>query len=226
MKYASVLPILSLALLLPACTSNNETLRKQGISEYQHGQFDQSLTTLNRSLSYDQFDPQANAYVGLLQYRQGHYEQASYYFKTALQSDPSSQEALEGLISSYVQLGKPDQALDFLERHNEVADQVQDPRWEKSNVKRRYQKQTEESLFTGKVNARLRIARTYEKLGDYDNALLYYKEALKLDPNSASANMYIATLYDKTGNKTAARDYLVRAYNIDPALPGLTELMT
>ena len=71
------------------------------------------------------------------------------------------------------------------------------------------------------------IGHTYsEKLGDYDNALLYYQKAADMAPDDINPVMAIASLYDKTGNKTAARDYIIRAYNIDPTAPGLNGLMT
>lgn len=212
--------------LFTGCESTVEKYRKQGISLYNNGEYDQSLATLKTALSADQFDAKSNTYAGLIEYRQGNYQQASYYFKVALQSDPSQEEALSGLVAAYIKLDKPDLALDFLERRSAMADQVKDPRWEKTNVKRPYEHQTEENLYVGKTGARRLIGHTYEKLGDYDNALLYYQKASDMAPRDVNPLLDIAGLYDKTGNKAAARDYLIRAYNIDPSAPGLTDLMT
>src|SRR6202000_670160 len=150
--------------LLTACESGVEKYRKAGIAQYNQGQYDSSLATLNKALSYDSFDAQANAYAGLIQYRQGNYEQAAYHFKVALQSDPSSEEAKDGLTAAFIKLDKPDLALDYLERASSVADKVRDPRWERSGLKTKYNKQTEERLYLGKVEDRLRIGRAYEKL--------------------------------------------------------------
>jgi len=208
------------------CAGKLETARKQGIELYQQKQYDQALATLNRALSYDQFDAKSNTYAGLIQYRAGNYEQAIYHFKVALQSDPSSEEAKDGLTAALVKLGKPDLALDALERSAALAEKVEDPRWEKTNVKRPYTKQVQENLYTGKVDDRVRIGRAYEQLGDYDNAVLYYKKALELTPRSTQALMSLARLYEKLGNKAEVRENLIRAYNIDPAAPGLTEAMT
>ncbi len=117
-------------------------------------------------------------------------------------------------------------ALDYLERASAIADKVKDPRAEKSNSKRRYMKQTEEGLYLGKAADRLRIGRAYEKLGDYDNAVVYYQKALTLQPDSANVLMSLASLYEKLGNKTQTREFLIRAYNADPASPGLTDALT
>src|ERR1035437_7087217 len=100
-SFAIRLASLLLALFLFAsCASNVEKYRNQGVKLYQQEQYDQSLQTLNKALSYDQFDAKSNTYAGLIHYREGHYEQAAYHFKVALQSDPSSEEAKDSLTSA------------------------------------------------------------------------------------------------------------------------------
>ncbi len=214
------------ALAFTGCESNLQKYRDQGVLEYQKGDYSNSLVSLTKALSYDEFDPKSNAYAGMIHYQAGEYVQAAYHFQVALQADPSSEEAKNGLTETYIKQGKPDQALDALERSSEMAQKVDDPRWEKTNVKRHYTKGTEERLFLGKVDDRMRIARTYEKLGDYDNALVYYKKALELDPESVDVLMAAANLAEKAGNKPEAREYLRRAYGIDPGAKGLTDAMT
>jgi tetratricopeptide (TPR) repeat protein len=226
-RNALVASVVALALpLLTACESNVQKYREQGVKLYQHDDYDQSLAVLNKALSYDQFDAVSNTYAGLIQYRAGHYEQASYHFKVALQADPSSNQAKEGLTAALVKLDKPDLALDYLERASAMADKIKDPREEKNNSKRLYQKQTEEALYVGKVGDRLRIGHAYEELGDFDNALVYYKKALALDKDNPRTLMTIAALYEKANNKDGAREYLTKAYKIDPATPGLTDALT
>jgi tetratricopeptide (TPR) repeat protein len=214
--YTLILTAVIAAALLPlaGCTSPLQKNRELGVKLYDQHQYDQSLATLNKALSYDQFDAVSNAYAGLIHYRAGNYEQATYHFKVALESDPSSEQAKDGLTETLIKMDKPDLALDALER------------WQRSNPKRSYNKQIQENLYVGKVGDRIRIARAYEKLGDYDNAVLYYKKALELTPGSSRALMGIGELYAKLGNKPEAREYLIRAYNIDPATPGLTDAMT
>jgi tetratricopeptide (TPR) repeat protein len=226
MRHARMM-LMGLALVgLTACAQPLEKYRKEGIKLYEQDQYDQSLQVLNKALSYDQFDAQANTYAGLVHYRAGHYEQALYHFKVALQADPSSEKAKNGLAAAMVKLGRPDEALDYLERLAAVGAQAKDPRREKSDVRRFYLHQTEENLFLGKGADRQRIGKTYELLGDYDNALVYYKRGLEVAPNDGRLLMAIAGLYEKTGNTGMAREYLARAYRADPRTPGLTEAMT
>jgi tetratricopeptide (TPR) repeat protein len=213
-------------LMLGGCAEKLEVYRKQGIRQYEAKQYDQSLATLNKALTYDEFDARANTYAGLIHYRAGNYQQAAYHSRVALQSDPSSEEAKECLTAALIKLNKPDLALDALERSAALAEKVSDPRWQRTFVKKRYTKEVQENLYYGKVDDRVRIGRAYEALGDYDNAVLFYKKAIELTPRSTQALVALAKLYEKLGNKTEARNCLVRAYNIDPATPGLTEAMT
>ena len=156
--------------LCTGCESNLEKFRKEGVRLYNAEQYDASLTTLKSALQEDQSDAVANTYVGLIEYRQDHLQQAEYHLRLALNLDPSSEAAKTGLTSTLVKQGKPDEALDALERAALMAEKVDDPRIEKT-YKRPYTKQVEERLFTGKINDRIRIAKSYETLlGDYDNA--------------------------------------------------------
>ena len=211
--------------LFSGCESNVQKYREQGVKLYEEKHLDQSLATLTKALSYDEFDAVSNAYAGLIYYQSGDYVQAAYHFKVALQSDPSSNQAKDGLTAAYIRLGKPDLALDYLERASAMADKVKDPRWEKSE-KMPYKKQTEEGLYLGKAGDRLRIGRAYEQLGDYDNALVYYKKALALQSDSAEVLFALALLYEKTGNAAETREFLIRTYNVDPSMPELTDTMT
>ncbi len=94
--------------LLAGCESNVQKYREQGVKLYEHNDYDSSLATLNKALSYDQFDAVSNCYAGLIHCRAGNYEQAAYHFKVALQSDPSSEQAKDGLTAALIKLDKPD----------------------------------------------------------------------------------------------------------------------
>ena len=220
------LALVALLGLFTGCTTNLEKFRKEGVRLYNAQQYDQSLATLKQALHEDQFDAVSNAYAGLIEFRADHLQQAEYHFRLALDADPSSEEARSGLTATLVKQGKPDEALDALERSAKLAEQVDDPRWLKSNYKVPYTKQVEENLFLGKINDRIRIAKAYESLGDYDNAFTYYKKALDFAPDNARLLMSIGTLAERAKNPERAREYLRLAYLKDPATPGLTEAMT
>jgi len=211
---------------LGACKSELQTRREAGMALYQQEKYDAAMGELKQALTIDEFDAKSNTYAGLIHYRAGNYQQASFHFKLALQADPSDEEALAGITASYIRLDKPDLALDFLERHAAVADQVKDPRMERSIGNRRFMKESEERLFLGKGGARVRIAKTYERLGDYDNAKLYYDKALAIEPDNAAILMSLGKMYEKVANQKEAANAYIRAYRIDPATPGVSEALT
>ncbi len=211
---------------LPACTSDLERYRKDGVSLYNQKKYDESLVSLNTALALDQSDSQSNTYAGLIHYRAGEYEQAAYHLKLALQLDPSSDEAKDGLVATYVKLNEPDMALDALERAAKLADHTEDPRLERLDWKHVYKKNIQERLYLGRADDRLRIGHAYETLGDYDNAQTYYQKALVYAPEHPVILMALATLAEKAQNPAAAREYLTRVFNADPATPGLTAAMT
>jgi tetratricopeptide (TPR) repeat protein len=210
---------------LTGCETKLEQFRKEGVKLYNANQYDQSLAKLHDALKEDQFDGVSNSYAGLVEYRADHLVQAEYHLRLALQADPSSEEAKSGLTAALIKQGKPDEALDALERAAKLAEGIDDPRSQKANIKVPYTKEIEERLFLGKYNDRLRIAKVYEALGDYDNALAYYKKALEFRDDAATL-MAIGTLADRAKNVELAKEYYGQAYRKDPGLPGLVPAMT
>ena len=223
---AKALLTLTTLAALAGCATKLETYRKEGVSLYKAEKFDASMTSLENAMKIDQFDPVSNAYAGLIHYRAAEYQQAEYHFRVALNADPSNEEAKEGLTMTLIKQGHPDQALDALERASAMAEKVKDPRWLKANFKVPYTHQVEERLFTGKVADRVRIAYAYEKLGDYDNAIVYYNKALDISPEDPKILMTIAEMYEKAGNKDKTKEYFKRVYAKDPATPGITDALT
>jgi tetratricopeptide (TPR) repeat protein len=210
--------------LLSGCATKLETYRKQGLALYERDQLEESREIFNKALAEDQAAPVSNAYVGLIDYRAGRLEQAEFHFRLALDLDPSSEEAKSGLAVTLIKMGKPDQALDALERAAELARQVPDPSWRRTEVKRPYTYQIEENLFKGKTRDCLRIARAYSSpdIGDYDNAFVWYEKALKeAGQEDPTILMSMADLAERAKNPAKTREYLGRTYRADPATPGL-----
>jgi tetratricopeptide (TPR) repeat protein len=211
--------------LLTGCETSLERFRDEGVRLYKAQQYDESKAAFTQALQQDQSDPVSNAYSGLIDLRSDQLEQAEYHFRMTLDRDPSSEEAKSGLASTLIKEGKAGQGLDALERAAKMAEGVPDPRSEKSNIKVPYTKQVEERLLLGQVNDRLRIAKVYESLGDYDNALVNYKKALE-KRDDTSTMMAIVAMAERAKNRPLAREYLTKAYLKDPRTPGIVEAMT
>ena len=220
--------VLTLALLagLSACTAPVEKYRNEGLKLYKAGQYDAALSAFKQSLAADASDPTSNAYSAAIQYRAGNLTQAAYHAKVALQFDPSNEEARNVLVVALIKQDKADQALDDLERLSELANKTADPRMYKGDGKRRYKYETEEHLFLGRADSRFQVGRGYETIGDLDNAILWYQRALKESPDSAPILFAFARVYEKAGNKPEAIRYAREAYRQNPAIPGLTDMLT
>ena len=217
--------VAALSGLLTGCETTVERYRNDGVRLYKAQQYDQSQAALTQALQANQSDAVSNAYLGLIELRSDQLAQAEYHFRVALDMDPSSEEAKSGLASAMIKQGKAAQALDALERAAKMAEGVQDPRGDKSNIKVPYTKQIDERLFLGQVKDRVRIAKIYESLGDYDNALVYYQKALD-KRDDTSTMMDIVAMAERAKNPALAREYLVKAYRKDPGTPGLVSAMT
>ncbi|MCX6163477.1 MAG: tetratricopeptide repeat protein [Ignavibacteriae bacterium] len=61
-----------------------------------------------------------------------------------------------------------------------------------------------------------KLAYCYTELKKYDEALYYYNELIKLDPESSSAYNNIGAIYQETGKYEKAKEYYEKAYNVKP----------
>lgn len=65
-------------------------------------------------------------------------------------------------------------------------------------------------------NTMLGVAASYQALGDYDNAISYYKKAEALNAKNAEIPYYIGYLYSEQQKWTEAESYLKKAINLNP----------
>ena len=131
----------------------------------------------------------------------------------------------DALTETLLREGKEDAALDFLERDAALTAKVIDPRPSK-NSKFPYNKQVEERMYLHKTDDRLRVAQTYEKIGDLENARINYAKAVQMAPQDAAILLAVGKFYAKIGDTAAAAATFHKAYRIDPATPGLVDAMT
>lgn len=69
------------------------------------------------------------------------------------------------------------------------------------------------------------LAGELEQRGDLDNALLRYRQAIKMEPKNAKAHLELARFYLRNNRRQEAAESLQIAYNLDSSLPGVvTEL--
>jgi len=213
-------------LFLTGCLSPQIKLQNEGVELYTAKNYPQALEKFQAALKYNQFDASNDNYAGSSHLELGQFEQAEYHLRTAWQVDPGIPEVKTALTETLLRQGKPNLALDFLERDAEYTNKVQDPRDQKRIDKRRYVWDTEERMYLGKAGDRLRIAQTYEKLGNFDNARVYFEQARSMAPRAVRVTMAYALFFERIGDKPSAVELLKEVYRMDPATPGLVPAMT
>ncbi len=185
-------------MLLAGCESPAMKLRNQGLSLYHKGNYKSALVKFNGALKYNPADPRANYYAGASDFMLARYQEAAFHYKTAWTVDPNFGHVKSALAEALIRAGRPNQAMNFLERDAEL---------------------------TGRVNGRLRVARFYKRIGDLDDARVNYAKAASMAPSNPEVLMQVAEFYDSVGEKQAVRALYIRIYQLDPVMPGLVERM-
>ncbi|MGC8559592.1 MAG: tetratricopeptide repeat protein [Phycisphaerae bacterium] len=197
-KTVIVCALVGSAMLIAGCASRGMQLRDQGVALYHQHQYAKSFTALNASMQYNPTSAEANYYAGMIEYAKQNYELAAYHFKVTWTADPHYPHVKTALANTYLKMGEPNTAMNFLERDAEL---------------------------TGSVAGRLRVARFYQKIGDLDDARLNYEKAAAMAPTDLHILMTTAEFLDSVGDRTAAGEYYAKAYRLAPTTPGLVAKM-
>ncbi len=141
---------------------------------------------------------QRNYYgYGSIYFEHGYYDQAEASFRLALKDDPSNAEALYGLGSVYLKQEKNNEARETFERTVKL----------KTNYPN--------TLTNAWNNLGLLAARQ----GKMPEAVAYFREALRLDPDHVVALDNLGAAYRQMQNWDEARNILERALKVKPDDP-------
>jgi len=198
MKAVVACALIGATFFIGGCADRSMQLRDQGVSLYKQHKYTQAMTDLTAALNYDPTSAEANYYAGKIQYTKGNYELAAYHYKLTWNADPHYPGVKSALANTYLKMGEPNAAMNFLERDAEL---------------------------TGSVAGRLRVARFYKKIGDLDDARLNYEKAAAMDPRSLRVLMTTAEFLDSVGDRKTAGEYYAKAYRLAPTTPGLVAKM-
>jgi len=91
---------LAAAVLVAGCSSSPEEMRQRGAAQFQVGNTEDARETLQQVLDQRPSDPVALYYMGRITYGDGFYERAGYYFRSAIDADPSFNDAREWLAKT------------------------------------------------------------------------------------------------------------------------------
>ena len=198
LKTVTAMALVGSAVLIGGCADRGMQLRDQGVALYHQHKYEKSLTALNAALQYDPTSAEANYYAGMIEYAKHNYDIAAYHFKLTWNADPHYPHVKTALANTYLKMGEPNAAMNFLERDAEL---------------------------TGSVAGRLRVARFYKKIGDLDDARLNYEKAAAMAPTDLHILMTTAEFLDSVGDRKAAGEYYAKAYRLAPTTPGLVARM-
>ena len=183
---------------LGGCVASNHELRNEGLRLYHRGNYHAALQKFDEALSRNQSEPRANYYAGAADYMLGRYERAAYHYKLAWRVDPNLPHVKSALAEALIRQGKHNEAMNFLGR---------------------------DASLTGRVSGRLRVARFYEKLGDWDDAKTNFALAAKIGAQDPAVLIEVGKFYDRIGEKSNAVAVYEQAYRVAPNTPGLVTLL-
>jgi len=139
-------------------------------------------------------------------------------FKNCFRIDSTFAEAPLRVGATYYQEGKFREAIPWIKKATEVTPNYLEA-WRSLSMIYFKEKDYPASIavnleiinrFTDHYEPLTNIGKAYFNLGDMKNALIYFEQAYKLNPNDRDLVMTIANLYKENGNKEKAEFYLSR----------------
>lgn len=164
-----------------------------GVSYLSKGQFDMAKEKLERAVEQDSKNVQAHAKLALVHVQLGNLDDARRQFKRALWLDDTDAGLLNNYGTFLCDLGRLEKDEDYLEDGEEYL--------VKAANTRRYETPELAWANAGEC-ARLRK--------NYDQAEIYLRESLRLNPNLALALELMARLSFERGNYLNARAFIQR----------------
>ncbi len=164
-------------------------------------------------------------------FQRGYFEQAGTFFGLALRDDPSSAEALYGMGSVSLKLGKVNQARESFERATKVQASYPETRPNAFNnlgLLATRDGHTSDAILYFQEALRLNPEHliALENLGNacrqqkrWDEARELLERALKVGPQEPEVNYSLAMVFAQTGDTERAYQYLRKALELRPAYP-------
>ena len=155
-----------------------------GVAYSQKGLQDRAKESYERAVKVDPDHAQTLNNLGFSLYQNGNYRAAVDKLKRALKLAPYDERILNNLGLALCRLGKYDDAYKHFAR------------------------------ATGELNGNLNIARMLERFGREEDAIKYYEDARRLDPNCTIALRRLADLYQRLGRIEESESAKVALANV------------
>jgi len=163
-----------------------------------HGQYQKAAETLERGLSIDPKMQTALALLGIARYEMGDYPAARKRLEAALRANPKDSNAELYLANALTNLGEPEAAARHLEQVTRREPKNQDAWYRLGKV---YVQLAEHAII--KVNeidpnsvvVHQLSGEIMESMKNYDGALVEYKKAVEMAPQSPGTHLHLGNAY-------------------------------
>jgi len=168
-----------------------------GQTKLQAGDLDGAILCYERALQIDPQNVTAMELIGIAYMKKGRYDLAENWYRRALSLEPDRVTAMVNLGEACRRRGRLDEAMRRLEKAVKIAP---------GNHLAR--------IFLGKVFADR--GAFCASSGRREDAVLYYKKAIELRPDSTGAMNNLASVYLEAGDLDRAKSLFSRVLSLDP----------
>ena len=195
--------LLMLVVMLAGCASSAERQAAQekrhdrsqthvllGAGYLQRGQLEVAEQELNKALSEEPDNSQANNIMAVLQWRLKYYDKADRLFRKSLDEDPKNSSAYHNYGAFLCERGKLDEGI------------------------RNFEKAAKDPLYPYTADVYLNMGVCLMKKPAPVAAEKYFRDALSINPKLAAALYQMAKLSFDTGRTLSARGFMQRYYEV------------
>ncbi len=142
------------------------------------------------------------------------YESAIAAYEAAIEIDPKCEEAYLGLADIYIEQGEYEKAAEILEAGLAQIDSeaIRKKLEEVEVLMAERERPVEEEVESEEANC-LSLGNRYLEEQDYEQAIAYFEEAIRINPKNVDAYLGIVEVYIRTGQYELALEYAQKGYD-------------
>ncbi len=206
----------------------------KGLFLEQEGRYNEALVRYYQALHHDSTSATIYNSIAENHLRLGHYESAEVLLRKALRLDPNNAEALSLMAECQYRLGRDDLAIEYYRRLLDINPYDDDSRQyliillEKNGDLTGVARENEEFLkLYGNDPAVLeRVAGLYFKQKEYDKALHYYRQLVRVDSTQARLYYLLGSIYEFKQMPDSAEFFYRKALHFRPDFPHALDRLT
>jgi tetratricopeptide (TPR) repeat protein len=201
---ACAVALLGTCVGLTGCGVISHAQNAEGVSMYQHAEFQGALERFHQSLATNPNNPDAYYNLGATYHRLGRLhnqksdiQQAESYYHQCLDRDPNHQDCYRGLAVLLVEDGRTQEAFQLVQN------------WEQR--------------YPSASSPKIELARLYDESGNKDAARQQLQDALEVDPNNARAYAALGKLREESGDPGQALANYQRSLQLNHYQPQVAQ---